>query len=96
MKGMVHPSPPIISDHMSFLPAVILSLVAAVSTQDREVLTYPISCSFVNAFHGHRKNTTHRQKTISFAKPEPSVASAVEAASTIIRRFSTAIVSGVI
>ncbi|KAK2653023.1 hypothetical protein Ddye_012879 [Dipteronia dyeriana] len=67
-KGSVHPSPPIISDHLSFLPAAIITLAAALSTQDREVLAYLISCSSVNDFHGHRKNTTHRQKTVCFAK----------------------------
>ncbi|KAK0595583.1 hypothetical protein LWI29_008059 [Acer saccharum] len=67
-KGTVHPSPPIISDHLSFLPAAILTLAAALSTEDREVLAYLISCSSVNDFHDYRKNTTHRQKTVSFAK----------------------------
>ncbi|KAL5773159.1 hypothetical protein ACOSQ2_013083 [Xanthoceras sorbifolium] len=71
-KGTVHPSPPIISDHLSFLPAAILTLTAALSPEDREVLAYLISCSSsssVNDFHGHRKNTTtYQQKTVSFAK----------------------------
>ncbi|KAM1959857.1 hypothetical protein FF1_005284 [Malus domestica] len=44
-KGAVHPSPPIISDHLAFLPATILTLAAALSPEDREVLAYLISCS---------------------------------------------------
>ncbi|PON34027.1 hypothetical protein PanWU01x14_347660 [Parasponia andersonii] len=44
-KGTVHPSPPIISDHLSFLPATILTLTAALTPEDREVLAYLISCS---------------------------------------------------
>ncbi|KAL6207196.1 hypothetical protein ACLB2K_024441 [Fragaria x ananassa] len=44
-RGTVHPSPPIVSDHLSFLPATILALAAALSLEDREVLAYLISCS---------------------------------------------------
>ncbi|XP_027331794.1 uncharacterized protein LOC113847113 [Abrus precatorius] len=58
-KGTVHPSPslsplppppppppqPSISDHLSFLPAAILTLTLALSPQDKEVLAYLISCS---------------------------------------------------
>ncbi|XP_047163298.1 uncharacterized protein LOC124832987 [Vigna umbellata] len=44
-KGTVHPSPPIISDHLAFLPAAILTLATALSPDDREVLSYLISCS---------------------------------------------------
>ncbi|KAL5576318.1 hypothetical protein UlMin_018017 [Ulmus minor] len=44
-KGTVHPSPPIISDHLAFLPATILALTVALSPEDREVLAYLISCS---------------------------------------------------
>ncbi|XVF27979.1 hypothetical protein REPUB_Repub14bG0156100 [Reevesia pubescens] len=63
-RGTVHPSPPITTDHLSFLPATILTLAAALSPEDREVLAYLISCSnneFGN-FSSHRKNT---QKTSS-------------------------------
>ncbi|KAJ4704010.1 putative Protein F12F1.11 [Melia azedarach] len=67
-KGTVHPSPPVISDHLSFLPATILTLTAALSPEDREVLAYLISCSnnniSVNNFH--RKNS--QQKNVSFPK----------------------------
>ncbi|XVF81550.1 hypothetical protein PTKIN_Ptkin15bG0163700 [Pterospermum kingtungense] len=68
-KGQVHPSPPpppaTITDHLSMLPATILSLTAALSLQDKEVLAYLISCSSSssslattttttsNNFHGH-------------------------------------------
>ncbi|XWS19343.1 hypothetical protein CRYUN_Cryun31cG0007200 [Craigia yunnanensis] len=58
-RGTVHPSPPITTDHQSFLPATILTLAAALSPEDREVLAYLISCSnndFGN-FSSHRKNT---------------------------------------
>ncbi|KAL1214766.1 hypothetical protein V5N11_011431 [Cardamine amara subsp. amara] len=46
-KGTVHPSPAIKSDDqfLSLLPVAILSLVAALSTEDREVLAYLISNS---------------------------------------------------
>jgi len=44
-KGTVHPSPPLVSDHLAFLPAAILTLAAALSPDDREVLSYLISCS---------------------------------------------------
>ncbi|KAK7359849.1 hypothetical protein VNO77_01814 [Canavalia gladiata] len=44
-KGTVHPSPPLISDQLSFLPATILTLTAALSPEDREVLAYLLSCS---------------------------------------------------
>ncbi|XP_057961673.1 uncharacterized protein LOC131153406 [Malania oleifera] len=44
-KGTVHPSPPLISDHLAFLPAAILTLTVALSPEDREVLAYLISCS---------------------------------------------------
>ncbi|PSS24793.1 hypothetical protein CEY00_Acc09710 [Actinidia chinensis var. chinensis] len=54
-KGTVHPSP-LISDHLAFLPAAILTLAAALSPEDKEVLAYLISCSSSN-FSGNRKNT---------------------------------------
>ncbi|KAF5949960.1 hypothetical protein HYC85_011953 [Camellia sinensis] len=44
-KGKVHPSPPPIADHLSLLPATILTLTVALSPQDKEVLAYLISCS---------------------------------------------------
>ncbi|XP_061340813.1 uncharacterized protein LOC133287260 [Gastrolobium bilobum] len=44
-KATVHPSPPVISDQLSFLPATILTLAAALSPEDREVLAYLIFCS---------------------------------------------------
>ncbi|XVF87815.1 hypothetical protein PTKIN_Ptkin18bG0151000 [Pterospermum kingtungense] len=58
-RGTVHPSPPITTDHLSFLPATILTLAAALSPEDREVLAYLISCSNddFGSFSGHRKNT---------------------------------------
>lgn len=67
-RGTVHPSPPIVSDHLSFLPATILALAAALSLEDREVLAYLISYSNSNnnssvnlssaPSNGPRKTTT--------------------------------------
>ncbi|XVF75247.1 hypothetical protein PTKIN_Ptkin13bG0172300 [Pterospermum kingtungense] len=64
-RGKVHPSPPptTLTDHLSFLPATVLTLAAALSPEDREVLAYLISCStndFGN-FSSHRKNTQKHQ-----------------------------------
>lgn len=49
-KGTVHPSPPptAAADFLSFLPAAILTLAAALSPEDKEVLGYLISCSSTN------------------------------------------------
>ncbi|GMH05266.1 hypothetical protein Nepgr_007106 [Nepenthes gracilis] len=44
-RGTVHPSPPVISDHLAYLPAAILTLTAALTAEDKEVLAYLISCS---------------------------------------------------
>ncbi|KAL6990705.1 hypothetical protein U1Q18_008825 [Sarracenia purpurea var. burkii] len=60
-KGTVHPSPPLISDHLAFLPATILTLASALSAEDREVLAYLISCSSGN-FPDNRR-TTHKTST---------------------------------
>ncbi|XP_058201987.1 uncharacterized protein LOC131316585 [Rhododendron vialii] len=60
-KGTVHPSPPLISDHLAFLPATILTLTAALSLEDREVLAYLISCSSTGSFSGHQKTNTHKK-----------------------------------
>ncbi|XP_022759873.1 uncharacterized protein LOC111306233 [Durio zibethinus] len=67
-KGKVHPSPPppppTIADHLSLLPATVLSLTAALSLQDKEVLAYLISCcsgsssTAGNNFPGHQKATS--------------------------------------
>ncbi|KAI4295981.1 hypothetical protein L6164_035974 [Bauhinia variegata] len=63
-RGTVHPSPPIISDQLSFLPATILTLTAALTPEDREVLAYLLSCSsnnttpaFINFSGNPRRNT---------------------------------------
>ncbi|XVF26148.1 hypothetical protein REPUB_Repub13aG0274300 [Reevesia pubescens] len=58
-RGTVHPSPPNTTDHLSFLPATILTLAAALSPEDKEVLAYLISCSTndFGSFSSHRKNT---------------------------------------
>ncbi|XP_022926320.1 uncharacterized protein LOC111433506 [Cucurbita moschata] len=44
-KSSVHPSTPIISDFLSFLPATIFALTVALSADDKEVLAYLIACS---------------------------------------------------
>ncbi|OMO49381.1 hypothetical protein CCACVL1_31042 [Corchorus capsularis] len=45
--GKVHPSPPppTIADSLSLLPETILTLTAALSLEDKQVLAYLISCS---------------------------------------------------
>ncbi|CBI33235.3 unnamed protein product, partial [Vitis vinifera] len=60
-KGTVHPSPPpVISDqHLAFLPSAILTLAAALSPEDREVLAYLLSCSGTYT-SGNRKTTTQK------------------------------------
>ncbi|CAI8590574.1 unnamed protein product [Vicia faba] len=60
-KATVHPTPPVITDQLSFLPATILTLAAALSTEDREVLAYLIYCSSAAtppAFTGNPKRNT--------------------------------------
>ncbi|KAJ7946363.1 putative Protein F12F1.11 [Quillaja saponaria] len=62
-KGTVHPSPPIISDQLSFLPATILTLTAALSSEDKEVLAYLIFCSSntpFNNFSGNPRLTNNK------------------------------------
>ncbi|KAF3951605.1 hypothetical protein ACB098_06G087800 [Castanea mollissima] len=56
-KGQVHPSPPSIADHLALLPATILTLTAALSAEDKEVLAYLIiSCSNTcSNFSSHTK-----------------------------------------
>lgn len=66
-KGTVHPTPPLVSDHLSFLPVAILTLAAALSQEDKEVLAYLISCSTGSGklsgdFSTNRRNT-HKLKT---------------------------------
>ncbi|KAL6567534.1 hypothetical protein OROGR_001202 [Orobanche gracilis] len=54
-KSTVHPTPSIVSEHLlSFLPAAILTLTAALSPEDREVLAYLISSS--PASNSHRRS----------------------------------------
>ncbi|KAE9591505.1 hypothetical protein Lalb_Chr20g0119161 [Lupinus albus] len=66
-KGTIHPSPPIITDHLSFLPAAILTLAAALSPDDREVLAYLISCSSNNNFSGNSRRSTTSNKNSNAA-----------------------------
>jgi len=65
-KGTVHPSPPTVSDKLSFLPATILTLTVALSPEDKEVLAYLISCSFSSS----SVNGNSRRKTKSFVDGE--------------------------
>ncbi|KAK8517261.1 hypothetical protein V6N13_092544 [Hibiscus sabdariffa] len=63
-RGTVHPSPSGTADHMAFLPATILTLAAALSPEDKQVLAYLISCSnndFGN-LSSHRKNNTPKAR----------------------------------
>ncbi|KAM7501025.1 hypothetical protein LguiA_025439 [Lonicera macranthoides] len=64
----VHPSAPLISDHLAFLPATILTLTLALSLPDREVLAYLLSCSSTN-FSGNRKSS---RKTTAGGDHPPS------------------------
>lgn len=61
-RGTVHPSPPLISDHLAFLPATILTLTVALTPEDREVLAYLLSCP--GGLSIHRKST-HRKTDAS-------------------------------
>ncbi|KAK7348397.1 hypothetical protein VNO80_22952 [Phaseolus coccineus] len=75
-KGTVHPSPssspppPTISDHLSFLPAAILTLTLSLSPEDREVLAYLLSCSSsssssssnINNNSNFSKNNNHQRR----------------------------------
>jgi len=69
-KGTVHPSPssspppPTISDHLSFLPATILTLTLSLSPEDREVLAYLLSCSSSNNHNNNNfsKNHNHHRR----------------------------------
>ncbi|CAK9184072.1 unnamed protein product [Ilex paraguariensis] len=59
-KSRIHPSSqPAIADHLSLLPATILTLTVALSPEDKQVLAYLISCCSNNSknFSGHRKTT---------------------------------------
>ncbi|KAL3820785.1 hypothetical protein ACJIZ3_006690 [Penstemon smallii] len=57
-KGTVHPTPPVVSDHLlSFLPAAILTLTVALSPEDKEVLAYLISCFSANFSNNQQKAT---------------------------------------
>ncbi|TKY72217.1 hypothetical protein E2542_SST00956 [Spatholobus suberectus] len=70
-KGTVHPSPPLVSDQLSFLPAAILALAAALSPEDREILSYLLSCSSAatSNFSGHprRKNAVESDHSPLFS-----------------------------
>ncbi|XP_073030295.1 uncharacterized protein [Primulina eburnea] len=57
-RGTVHPTPPAVSDQLlSFLPAAILTLAAALSQEEREMLAYLISCSSANFSNSHHNKT---------------------------------------
>lgn len=62
-KSTVHPTPSVVSEHLlSFLPAAILTLTAALSPAEREVLAYLISCSSVS-FSGSQRRTAAQKTT---------------------------------
>nr|GMD92958.1 neurogenic protein mastermind [Ipomoea batatas] len=56
-KNTVHPSPPLVSDKLAFLPAAILAITAALSPEDQEALAYLISCPSGN-FSATRKTSS--------------------------------------
>uniref|UniRef100_M1BF83 Uncharacterized protein n=1 Tax=Solanum tuberosum TaxID=4113 RepID=M1BF83_SOLTU len=60
-KRTIHLSPPSISNHFSFLPIAILTLVAALFQEDKKSFAYLISC-FFGEFVGNRR-TIHKFKT---------------------------------
>ncbi|XWS36737.1 hypothetical protein CRYUN_Cryun20dG0111400 [Craigia yunnanensis] len=64
-KDRVHPSSssPTIADHLSLLPATILSLTAALSLQDKQVLAYLISCC--SSSPGHQESTSKSRIDLS-------------------------------
>ncbi|EPS71811.1 hypothetical protein M569_02951 [Genlisea aurea] len=54
-KGTVHPSSSVVSDSfLALLPAALLSLSAALSPGEREVLAYLISCTSANFSNARR------------------------------------------
>ena len=68
MKKKIHPSTPPISDHLSLLPATILTLTVALSPEDRQVLAYLISCSAnSNSFSSQQNKTKAKAKFIDHA-----------------------------
>nr|GME11584.1 neurogenic protein mastermind [Ipomoea batatas] len=67
-KNTVHPSPPLVSDKLAFLPAAILAITAALSPEDQEALAYLISCPSGN-FSATRKTTS---SSSSFSGHPPS------------------------
>ncbi|KAK4748091.1 hypothetical protein SAY87_014677 [Trapa incisa] len=68
-KGTVHPSSPAISDPLSFLPAAIFSLAAALSPEDREVLAYLLISSNSNGsdFNNSSGHATFYHRKSSFS-----------------------------
>ncbi|KAJ0113708.1 hypothetical protein Patl1_01919 [Pistacia atlantica] len=68
-KGKVHPSPaplPTISDqHLTLLPATILTLAATLSPEDKQVLAYLLSCSgCTNATTADNFNKTTQKSSV--------------------------------
>lgn len=66
-KGKIHPSPPppttttttttTTTDHISLLPIAIATLATALSPQDKELLSYLLSCSSTTTTNIHQKPT---------------------------------------
>lgn len=54
-KGLVHPSLPSIADHLTLLPAAILTLTVTLSPEDKQVLAYLISNNS-GELSGHTKH----------------------------------------
>ncbi|CAO2842462.1 unnamed protein product [Amaranthus hypochondriacus] len=73
-KGQVHPSPSPSSSNfsLSYLPAAILTLAATLSSQDKEVLSYLLSCSSTTPFDfdpSNKSSKKHLNSTINHPHP---------------------------
>ncbi|PKI66388.1 uncharacterized protein LOC116202213 [Punica granatum] len=68
-KSTVYPSPPVVSDHLSFLPAAILTLAAALSPDDREVLAYLLLSNNNNNNTGWEQGSSIHRRPSSAVSP---------------------------
>ncbi|CAH9125529.1 unnamed protein product [Cuscuta epithymum] len=65
-KGTIHPSPspspPPVSNQLAFLPAAILTLLAALSQEDTQILAYFLSCPSAANFSSNHNNKSSATK----------------------------------
>ncbi|EEF33434.1 conserved hypothetical protein [Ricinus communis] len=66
-KGKIHPSPSV-PDHLSLLPATIITLAAALSEEDKQVLAYLISCCGTTTNTNSSSLTAHQKKSADDGK----------------------------